>query len=65
MYIPHRLFSLDHTQRFDRVEHQYNIDPQAPVAQKVADEVVFRRFGGEGVEFFFNRTSLTPPPLDF
>ena len=52
MYIPHRLFSLDHTQRFDRVEHQYNIDPQAPVAQKVADEVVFRRFGGEGVEFF-------------
>ena len=27
-------------------------NPQAPVAQKVADEVVFRRFGGEGVEFF-------------
>ena len=26
--------------------------PQAPVAQKVADEVVFRRFQGEGVEFF-------------
>ena len=34
--------------------------PQAPVAQKFADEVVFRRFQGEGVEFFFNRTSLTP-----
>ena len=32
---------------------------QAPVAQKVADEVVFRRFQGEGVEFF-NRTSLIP-----
>ena len=27
-------------------------DPQAPVAQKIADEVVFRRFQGEGVEFF-------------
>ena len=29
-----------------------HINPQAPVAQKVADEVVFRRFRGEGVEFF-------------
>ena len=28
------------------------LNPQAPVAQKVADEVVFRRFGGEGVDFF-------------
>ena len=28
------------------------LNPQAPVAQKVADEVVFRRFRGEGVEFF-------------
>ena len=28
------------------------VNPQAPVAQKVADEVVFRRFRGEGVEFF-------------
>ena len=37
-----------------------NINPQAPVAQKIADEVVFRRFQGEGVEFFLNRTSLTP-----
>ena len=34
-----------------------------PVAQKVADEVVFRRFQGEGVEFFLNRTSLTPPQI--
>ena len=24
-----------------------------------ADEVIFRHFQGEGVEFFFNRTSLT------
>ena len=35
-------------------------NPQAPVAQKIPDEVVFRRFQGEGVEFFLNRTSLTP-----
>ena len=34
-----------------------------PVAQKVADEVVFRRFQGEGVEFFLNRTSLTPSQI--
>ena len=36
------------------------INPQTPVAQKIADEVVFRRSQGEGVEFFLNRTSLTP-----
>ena len=30
----------------------FNVDPQAPVAQKIADEVVFRHFQGEGVEFF-------------
>ena len=29
-----------------------NFNPQAPVAQKTADEVVFRRFQGEEVEFF-------------
>ena len=29
-----------------------NINPHTPVAQKVADKVVFRRFKGEGVEFF-------------
>ena len=28
------------------------INPQAPFAQKIADQVVFRRFQGEGVEFF-------------
>ena len=27
-------------------------NPQMPVAQKIADEVVFRRFQGGGVEFF-------------
>ena len=37
------------------------INPQAPVAQKIADDVVFGRFQGEGVEFFLNRTSLTSP----
>ena len=36
------------------------LNPQAPVAQKSSDEVVFRHFQGEGVEFFLNRTSLTP-----
>ena len=30
------------------------INPQAPIAQKIADEVVFRRFQGEGVEFFYH-----------
>ena len=29
----------------------FNVNPHAPVAQVVADEVVFRRFQGEGVEF--------------
>ena len=28
------------------------LNPQTPVAQKIAVEVVFRRFQGEGVEFF-------------
>ena len=36
------------------------VNPQAPVAGKIADEVGFRRFQGEVVEFFFNRASLTP-----
>ena len=27
-------------------------NPQVPVAQKIADELVFRRFQGDGVEFF-------------
>ena len=28
------------------------LNPQAPVAQKIAGEVGFRHFQGEGVEFF-------------
>ena len=35
-------------------------NPQAPVAQKSTDEVVFRHFQGEGVEFFF-KSDLTDP----
>ena len=40
------------------------IKAQAPVAQKVADEVGFRRFQGEEVEFFF-KSDLTDPPQTF
>ena len=36
------------------------LNPQAPVAQKIADELVFRHFQGEGVEFFF-KLDLTDP----
>ena len=39
-------------------------DPQGPVAQKIADELVFRRFQGEGVEFFL-KSDLTDPLSDF
>ena len=39
-------------------------NPQAPVAQKISDELVFRRFQGEGVEFFF-KSDLTDPPQIF
>ena len=39
------------------------INPQTPVARKIVDEVVFRRFQGEGVEFF--KSGLTDPPLRF
>ena len=39
------------------------LNPHTPVAQKVADDVVSRRFQGEGVEFFLNQTSVTPPDL--
>ena len=35
------------------VESEFSVNPQAPVARKIADEVVFRRFQGEGVKFFF------------
>ena len=35
-----------------QTSHKIMLNPQAPVAQKIADEVVFRHFQGEGVEFF-------------
>ena len=38
-------------------------NPQAPVAQKIADEVVFCHFQGEAVEFF--ESDLTDPPQIF
>ena len=35
----------------DRRLKPFIFNPHTPVAQKVADELVFRRFQGEGVEF--------------
>ena len=43
---------IDLTSRKNFSKELKIINPQAPVAQKIADEVVFRRFQGEGVEFF-------------
>ena len=40
------------------------VNPHTPVAQKVAYEVVFRLFQGEGAEFFF-KSDLTDVPLIF
>ena len=34
------------------ISDEFYLNPHRPVAQKVADEMVFRRFQGEGVEFF-------------
>ena len=39
------------------------INTHTPVAQKVADEVVFRRFQGEIVDFF--KSDFTNPPQIF
>ena len=44
----------------EQFKYLSNLNPHTPVAQKVVDKVVFRRFQGEGVKFFLNRTSLTP-----
>ena len=41
----------------------FPLNPDTPVAQKVADEVVFRRLQSEGVEFFIS--DLTDPPFRF
>ena len=46
------------------LDSSLNFNPQAPIAQKIVDEVVFRRFQGEGVEFFLN-SDLTDPQSDF
>ena len=35
-----------------RIYKEHLLNPHTAVAQKVADEVIFRRFQGEGVEFF-------------
>ena len=43
-------------------EFSYFANPQAPVAQKIADEVIFRRFQGEGVFF---KSDLTDTPQIF
>ena len=37
-----------------------SVNPYTPVAQKVVQEVVFRRFQGEEVEFFL-KSDLTDP----
>ena len=43
----------------------YEFNPHMPVAQKVAYEEFFRRFQGEGVEFFFFKSDLTDTPKNF
>ena len=37
---------------------------RAPFAQKIADEVIFRRFQGEAVEFFISDLTDTPQIFD-
>ena len=36
----------------DSKEEKGKLNPHTPVAQKISDEVIFRRFQGESVEFF-------------
>ena len=57
---------MDENQYFSSQSHYFYIsyiNPQAPVAHKIADEMVFRRFQDEGVEFF--RSDLSDPPSAF
>ena len=57
---------MDENQYFSSQSHYFYIsyiNPQAPVAQKIAHEMVFRHFQGEGVEFV--KSDLTDPPLSF
>ena len=56
-------FRDDHRLRIKCNLTEDNVNPQAPVAQKIADVMVFRRFQGERVEFF--KSDLTDPPSDF
>ena len=39
------------------------LNPHTPAAQKIADEVAFRPFQGEGVEFFFKSDLADPPQI--
>ena len=55
---------MNHKEQWIYFFQIYDINPQAPVTQKTADEVVFRRFQGEGVKFFF-KLDLTDPPQIF
>ena len=48
---------------FNLISTFFKINLQALVAQKIAEEVVFRRFQGEGVQFF--KSDLTDPPQIF
>ena len=44
-----------------KIDSDYTLNPQAPVARKIADEVVFGRFQGEGGEFFKSDLTDLPP----
>ena len=46
-----------------KLKTRFQINPQAPVAQKVADEVVFD--ASEVKESSFFKSDLTDPPSDF
>ena len=43
--------------------NRLSVNPQTPVAQKVADEVVFRRFQVEGVVIFKLNLNDLPPQI--
>ena len=55
----HVPFFLISSEKFCEIIIFSKINPQAPVAQKSADEVVFRHLQGEGVEFF--KSDITDP----
>ena len=49
MIFSHGYNGAGHMRKIFRI---FPFNPHTPVAQKVSDEVVFRRFQGEGVEVF-------------